>query len=499
MTTTVLTDADRAKLARIAQDRKQRDAKKESAQFNGASGDKLSTPLWAEGTFTAEQLQGMTFPPISWIVPNIIPAEGVALLCSKPKFGKSWLAYDLCIACTMDRFTLGTIKPAQGDVLYLALEDSKRRLQRRMSKLLPTFNAKWPPTLTLKTEWRRLNEGGLDDIRAWHTQTKASGGKPIMVVIDVLAKVRKPTGNKQLYEADYEAIGGLHKLAHEIGIAIVVIHHTRKMAADDLMETVSGSFGVVGSADTVLVMASKASGAVLDVRGRDVESAELAIEFNKDTCRWRILGDSAEIHVSVQRAKIIAALKEADAPMTTTALMEATEMKRNSLDLVLSRMSKAGDIKRVKTGLYAHKDYTPPPPDKPKRSVSPVSGRQITGQIKEPSQTIQNKENKNPFCPSVSSVRERTDGHSEKLSVKTQTDRTDRQIDAASTIKTAASDTAGDLSRGQTGQTDPTDRVCAQCGAGPPSDPPTEQVMDGNSVARVHADCRRFWIEDHRQ
>ena len=87
-----------------------------------------------------------------------------------------------------------------------------------------------------------------------------------------------------------------------------------------------------------------------------------------------------------QRAKIIAALKEADAPMTTTALMEATEMKRNSLDLALSRMSKAGDIKRIKTGLYAHKDYTPAPPDKPKRSVSSVSGRQITGQIKEASQ-----------------------------------------------------------------------------------------------------------------
>ena len=48
--------------------------------------------------FTAEQLQTMTFPPLEWALPQIIPAEGVTLLCSKPKFGKSWLAYDLCIA-----------------------------------------------------------------------------------------------------------------------------------------------------------------------------------------------------------------------------------------------------------------------------------------------------------------------------------------------------------------------------------------------------------------
>jgi hypothetical protein len=65
--------------------------------------------------------------------------------------------------------------------------------------------------------------------------------KPVLVVIDVLAKVRKPTGNKQLYEADYEALAGLAQLAGELGLAIVVVHHTRKMASDDLMETVSGS------------------------------------------------------------------------------------------------------------------------------------------------------------------------------------------------------------------------------------------------------------------
>jgi len=145
---------------------------------------------WQQAAFTAEQLRLMKFEPISWIVQEIIPTEGVTLLCSRPKFGKSWLAYDLCIGATMARFILGTIKPAQGDVLYLALEDSKRRLQRRMTKLLPTFSGNWPDKLTITTEWRRLHEGGLEDIRAWHEDIEAKGRKPIMVVIDVLAKVR---------------------------------------------------------------------------------------------------------------------------------------------------------------------------------------------------------------------------------------------------------------------------------------------------------------------
>src|SRR4029077_8960767 len=45
-------------------------------------------PQWRRGSFTAEQLQAMKFPPTSFLVEGIIPAEGVTLLCSKPKFGK---------------------------------------------------------------------------------------------------------------------------------------------------------------------------------------------------------------------------------------------------------------------------------------------------------------------------------------------------------------------------------------------------------------------------
>jgi AAA domain len=430
---------------------------------------------WKSGSFSAKELQSMAFLPLSWIVPNIIPAEGVTLLCSKPKFGKSWLAYDLCIACTTDGFTLGTINPAQGNVLYLALEDSKRRLQRRMTKLLPTFGSAWPEKLLLKTEWRRLHEGGLEDIRAWHADTKKTGGKPILVVVDVLAKVRKPVGNRQLYEADYAALADLTNLANELGLAIVVLHHTRKMAADDLMETVSGSYGVSGAVDTLLVMANKPNGAVLDIRGRDVESAELAIEFDKQTCRWRLLGDAAEVHVSSQRAKIIAALKEAGLAMTISDLVEETGMKRNPLEVLLGRMAKESKIQRVRKGLYAHKDYVSPPDDlppanppnktkhgkrkrgTPRRSVASVRSSKVLTDPETEAPSAQRQETtgqKPTICPSVQSVRENADANGARASVPTPTDRTDRQTSAQVTeqpTKLAASDLSRDLSRGDRG------------------------------------------------
>jgi RecA-family ATPase len=51
--------------------------------------------------------------------------------------------------------------------------------------------------------------------------------KPTLVVVDVLVKVR-PIGKsgRSAYELDYEALAGLHRLAHELGIAVIVLHHT---------------------------------------------------------------------------------------------------------------------------------------------------------------------------------------------------------------------------------------------------------------------------------
>ena len=280
------------------------------------------------------------------------------------------------------------------------------------------------------------------------------GGKPILVVIDVLAMARKPVGDRQLYEADYGALADLAKLANELGLAIVVLHHTRKMAADDLMETVSGSYGISGAVDTVLVMANKPNGAVLDIRGRDVELAELAIEFDKHTCRWRLLGDAAEVHVSSQRAKIIAALKEASLAMTIPALMEATGMKRNPLDVLLGRMAKEGKIQRVEKGLYAHKDYVSPPDDPPpanppnktkpgkskhgtpRRSVASVRSSKVPTdpETEAPSAQTQETTGQKPtICPSVQSVRENADTNGARSSVPAQTDRTDRQTPAQAT------------------------------------------------------------------
>jgi hypothetical protein len=322
---------------------------KETPLWLPEAGIEKSSEAWRNATITANSLKEKKFEPVKYVLPGFI-TEGVTVFAGKPKIGKSWLLYDVCLASAAGRFVLGNIKPAEGQVLYLALEDSQRRLKQRLQKLWP--DGSWPESLTLATEWRRADAGGLDDIASWCRSVT----KPILIVIDTLEKFRPVAkGNAPAYSTDYSAITGLHKLAHSLGIAVVVVHHVRKMEADDPFDTVSGTTGLTGAADTILILKRQSGNVTLHARGRDIEESETACTFNKVTCRWTLLGEAAEVHTSGQRVAIVSALKSAgSAGMHVTELMAAIgRSDRNAVDQLLFKMSRDGDVVRLKRGVYA--------------------------------------------------------------------------------------------------------------------------------------------------
>jgi len=132
---------------------------------------------WREDAISLRDLQTKTFDPIHYILPGIIP-EGLTLLVSRPKLGKSWFAFDLGIAVAGGRFTLGALKPVEGDVLYLALEDNQRRLQRRAKKLLATLGGTWPARMTIVIKWRQTDEGCIEALEEWCKSVK----RPTLVI-----------------------------------------------------------------------------------------------------------------------------------------------------------------------------------------------------------------------------------------------------------------------------------------------------------------------------
>ena len=55
-------------------------------------------------------------------------------------------------------------------------------------------------------------------------------------MIDTLKKIRPKTDvRKGVYDADYEALEPLLPLAADFGIAVVIVHHTRKTPGANLL------------------------------------------------------------------------------------------------------------------------------------------------------------------------------------------------------------------------------------------------------------------------
>ena len=289
----------------------------------------------------------MTFEQIIFVVENFI-AEGLTLFAGKPKIGKSWLLLHVAHEVAIGGYTLGGLSCEQGDVLYCALEDNQRRLQRRMTKLFDIED--WPSNLTFACEMPRLANGGIKFIKDWIEKAE----RPRLVIIDTLAMVRSPARRDQsTYDADYAAVKELRDLAAEHGIAIIIVHHLRKADAEDPFDTISGTLGLTGCPDSIMIIWREGNGVLLAAKGRDIEEIKKSVQFDAGTCTWNIIGDADAVRRSAERSAIIKAFEEANGePLGPRQIAEIAGMKAVNVRFLISKLKQEGIIKVSSYGKY---------------------------------------------------------------------------------------------------------------------------------------------------
>ncbi|RVH03064.1 ArsR family transcriptional regulator [Sinorhizobium meliloti] len=314
----------------------------------------------------AETLLGMEFAPIKYVIPGYV-AEGLTLLGGRPKLGKSWLALDFGIAVASGGQSLG-VECVQGDALYLALEDNQRRLQDRLKVVLPKFKRPNMSRLSLLTEAPKIGAGLIEALDAWRRNVD----DPRLIIVDTLAMVRQEKRrNQDAYSADYEALSPLQRFASEHRLAIVVVTHVRKAEAEDPLEMISGTNGLTGAADSIMILNRTADGPKLYGRGRDVEEVEKALKF--DGGRWSVLGDVDDVKRSGERTQIIEALRTAASPMKPSEIAEATGMKAPNVSYLLRKMVAAGEAVKDGYGTYSSPPSSPSTPSSSTSHYPPSS------------------------------------------------------------------------------------------------------------------------------
>jgi hypothetical protein len=301
-------------------------------------------------TFTGNQLRAKEFPPVSWAVPDILPA-GVTLFGGREKMGKSWLAFGLCVSVATGGVALGTKRVQEGDALYLSLEDGERRLHRRINKLAG------PDTdlsrLHCVTEWPGADRGGIEDLDKWldsHPETR-------LVVADTLKRIRPhTTGRRGMYDDDYDAVRPFVPLANEHDASIVLVHHLNQQSnPDDPFDWFSGSAGLVAAAEGILLFRRKRgdADAFLTVDGKDIEERmELALKWDSLAATWTVIGDAEEHRTSEIRKAILEVVSNTDEPIGPTDVADALDEPVNKIKQRMYQMSKDGELRVVSRGRY---------------------------------------------------------------------------------------------------------------------------------------------------
>lgn len=236
----------------------------------------------------ARTLQGMDIKPLRFVVQGLLP-EGLSMLASPPKYGKSWMMLDLGICVASGQPFLGR-STQSGRVLYLALEDSRRRLRERANRLLASETA--PANLDLQIRARTLDDGLLEQMH----QYMLDNPDTVLIIIDTFARVRGKSASEYSYNNDYFQMGRLKKFADYHHVALLLVHHLRKLRDEgDPFNQISGTNGIFGALDTAMVLTrDKRDDAVsaLSVTGRDLDGFEEQLRFDKVSCHWETLGDA---------------------------------------------------------------------------------------------------------------------------------------------------------------------------------------------------------------
>lgn len=298
-----------------------------------------SEPAPRKVRWTAEEILATQFPEPKWAIPGIVPV-GLTVLAGRPKVGKSWLALQISGAVATGGRALDQ-KIERGRVLYLALEDSPRRLQERMVKQqIPAVAG-----LNFCMEWRSFGEGGLSDLQA-----EIERGGYQLVVIDTLSRA---IGRADQQDAGEMTVitGNLQHLSHLYDLAILLIDHHRKNSGfvSSPIDDILGATAKAAVADAAMGLYKEPGkqGATLKILGRDIEERELALQWDGEYCLWQLLGEAGEVRADTVKGEILMAIEDlvalGEIPSSTN-IARHIEKDRAQVSRALADLLNGGDV-----------------------------------------------------------------------------------------------------------------------------------------------------------
>lgn len=324
--------------------------------------DETPKQFLQRSVFNSAELMRQQFPPTPELAAGLI-STGLVYLVAAPKIGKSWLALHLALAASTGGKVLGRIPVEPRPVLYLALEDGIKRLQRRLRIL---ESESYPDTLEFIV---RLPEkvSAIDVINEYLDH---HADESPLVILDTLGAVLgqyPQKRNESAYERDYRISSQLHEVVtNHDGATLLVVHHTRKDPTGDFLDSISGTNGIAGGSDEIIKLSRprQTGEGILEVTGRDILEGRYAIKFSRGM--WTLAGEDLKEAAATARGidlegemketmrTLIAAVSAHPEGISPSNIAKELGWgpKKNVPEL-LKRAVKSGKLVKVQYGVYA--------------------------------------------------------------------------------------------------------------------------------------------------
>jgi hypothetical protein len=281
-----------------------------------------------------------------WLVEGLWLASGVGFLAGGPKLGKTHLAVEIAVAVAAKDKVLGHPARISGPVLFYGAEDHLADLRQRF-EWLTTMRGLDIDRLAVDLldvpSLRLEREGDLLRLRA-----TVERSKPRLLVLDPFIRIARIDENSA---QDVSTIlSELRAIQRDYGVAVLVVHHTRKSPAAHPNLTLRGSSDFAAWSDSNLLLTRRRDSLTLTIEHRSAPAPQ--------PIACRLLAEpvphlAPDLDVRERQAPdnpleadILRLLTAARRPLTTVELRAQLRRRKADVAVALSSLRGQGHVHR---------------------------------------------------------------------------------------------------------------------------------------------------------
>ena len=292
-----------------------------------------------------------------WLVEQLWCARSVGVIGGAPKCAKTWLGLDMALSVATGTPCLGKYTvPEPGPVLIYLAEDALRAVRERIEGMARhrALDLDEVEIHVITAPVLRLDHDR-DRTRLWETVRRL---RPRLLVLDPLVRLH---GIDENHAGDVaELLGYLRVLQRELGLSVLLVHHTRKNAAEGAAAGLGlrGSGDIHAFGDSNLYLQRTKEHLILSSEHRSAPAAapvylEL-VATNGETTHLEVIAEPEKHNGCAVEDRVLDLLAQGEV-LTRTRLRDALAINNERLGKALESLERVGRISRTPHGWQVHR------------------------------------------------------------------------------------------------------------------------------------------------